>query len=335
MKLTRFVVLGATGSTKRILNGLVRHHAEVVGVFGLVREAATQVSGYVDMEDDCRTLGLPYFGFTRVNAPETVAQIATLAPDILFAVGFSQLVRGELLAVPSRAVVGFHPTRLPARRGRAPVAWLSYDRAGGAATFFVLGAGIDDGAILVQEPFEVDADDHAGDVERRIWLAIDKALDQWLPELLAGIWDPIPQDHARASYTGCRRPMDGLIDWIAPLAHTYARIRAASRPHPGAYTFARDRKLVVWRARPAARARHRGEPGRVLAVSAEEGLLVQAGEGQIWLEELAYADAPDEDVRLAIGERLGYVPQHEIAKLKEEVRALRQVLHDHGLEERR
>ena len=160
---------------------------------------------------------------------------------------------------------------------------------------------MDSGPILVQAAFKVDPDDHAEDVENKIMLAIDRALDSWVPTLVKGELVSTHQDEAKASYTGIRRPADGLIDWEDHCQVTYSRIRAASHPHPGAYTYYKDRKLLVWRAKPAPEMPWRGVPGRVLMVCNTRGVLVQAGEGLMWLTHLEYDDSPRTPVTISVG----------------------------------
>ncbi len=53
----------------------------------------------------------------------TIGAIAELAPDAIFVVGWSQLVRKEFIALAPGGVFGMHPTLLPRHRGRAAVPW--------------------------------------------------------------------------------------------------------------------------------------------------------------------------------------------------------------------
>jgi methionyl-tRNA formyltransferase len=321
-------ILGATASTYRTLLGAYRNGLRVVGVLGLDPSRADNISGFAvpDIQEFCWKKKIPFQTFTDVNSGEVEECLRNWNVDLLFAVGFSQIVGKDVLSVPTRGTIGFHPTRLPEGRGRAPLAWLTYNILPGAANFFIMREGVDDGPILAQELFEVGPDDYAGDVEEKILTAIDAALDRWIPRLLRGEWEPIPQDEDRASYTGIRRSVDGLIGWQDPLDTTYNKIRAASHPHPGAYTFAGDRKVIIWRAGKAANMSYRGVPGRVLLISPELGVMIQAGEGLLWLNELEYADSPAEEVKLKVGQRLGYVVEQEIFKLKQEISWLKDKL---------
>jgi methionyl-tRNA formyltransferase len=324
----KIVVAGATESTLKIAEGLVRNGANVVAVFSLDESVSAKVCGFAtpEIRAFAQKNGISFTPFININRPETLAAIRDLTPDVLFAVGFSQIVGSEVLAIPKLGAVGFHPTFLPAGRGRAPLAWLTFDASAGAASFFVMGAGVDDGPILVQEPFQVAPDDHANDVAEKLFLALDRALDRWVPQLNNGMWDPIPQDEYAASYTGIRQPEDGIIDWQSPLAETYARIRAASHPHPGAYTYYNGDKIIIWRARRADEMKYRGVPGRILLICPERGVLVQAGEGLLWLESLTYAADGSTPVKVTVGKKFGYSVEDEIYRLTEEIKTLRNML---------
>jgi len=254
----RIVLAGAVSSTRCILKSLTRNQMNVVGVFGLAEEASAGVSGYTRLDDLAIRNKIPYHDFRNLNHTETIQKIQQCQPDLLFAVGISQLLHPELLAVPTVGCVGFHPTRLPVGRGRAPIAWIILDNVPAAASFFLMEEEADAGALLVQEPFEVKKDDYAADVIRSMEEAIGRAMDRWLPDLKRGIWKPLPQDESRATYYGKRSPEDGSINWNAPREQTYALIRATSKPHPGAFTYLGETRVIVWRAQPELKLKYRG-----------------------------------------------------------------------------
>ena len=235
------------------------------------------------------------------------------------------------MSIPKMGSVGFHPTFLPAGRGRAPLAWVALDNGPAAANFFLINDGVDAGPIFVQEPVEVTPDDYVSDIAERLDVAIKKALDRWLPELLSGKWDPKPQSEVLATWNGRRGPDDGLIDWHRSADEIHALIRATSEPHPGAYVWYQDRRLIVWRGDIERRLPWRGAVGRVLLTEAGRGVLVQTGEGLLWLTEVQFADADlrerAEDV-LRVGVKLSFVEQDEIAALRARVASLEKRLEE-------
>ena len=320
----RIVLAGSVGSSRLTLQALVRHRANVVGVLELQPEDPAAISGFAPLHDVAAEAGVSCVGFRKLNEPAIVEQVRAWEPDLLFVVGLSQLVKAELLAVPKLACVGFHPTLLPRGRGRAPVAWLVLDATPGAANFFVMDEGADSGPILVQEPFDVAPTDDAARVTESLERAIDRALDRWLPKLLAGEWNPQPQDESLATYHGKRAPEDGWIDWSKSAREIDALIRAAGRPHPGAFTFLKDRKLMVWRAELDTTTPFRGVIGRVLLTDARRGALVQTGDGLLWLTEVAAAEG--DSLKLAVGQRLGYVVEDELCQLKARIAELERLM---------
>src|SRR5690606_17854055 len=106
----------------------------------------------------------------------------------------------------------------------------------GAASFFVLRTGVDDGPVVAQEPFEVDENDDAKSVETKLLAAEEKALDTWLPKLASGEIGGVEQDHSQASSYWRRCPEDGWFDLQVTVDELVRLIKASTEPHPGAYT---------------------------------------------------------------------------------------------------
>lgn len=256
-------IAGATWATRTAIDGLRRNGYDPI-VFG--QKQSDKVSGWVDLEPDV--------WFDRIN--EEAPEIWRLGLDLLFVVGLSQLVSREILALPKLGCVGFHPTKLPKGRGRAPIAWMILGAVEGAATFFQLDEGADSGPIFVQEPFHVGPDDYAQDVCTRISCAMDVALDRWLPHLEE--WCPTPQLEWQATHLGVRKPHDGRLDWNRPAHELQRLVRATSQPYPGA--FSGDRR--VWAATVVSLP-YSGVVGRV--VTFHEGCpVVQCGKGLLRLD---------------------------------------------------
>jgi len=312
------VLAGSVNSSYRTLQALLRHRMNVVGVLDLSPLRSASVSGYTRMDALAQKSGVPYLEFEDLNAARIVDAVRKWAPDVFFIVGLSQLAKEELLSIPRLGCVGFHPTRLPEGRGRAPVSWMTLEGRPGAATFFQMNAGADAGPILAQEPFAVDAGDYASDVTEKLEAAIDVALDRWLPHLKKGEWKGAPQTEDRATFYGKRNPEDGLIDWNWPAAKIHALIRATSHPYPGAYTFVDNRKCIVWRAELEPRLAYRGVTGRIVLVEEAKGPLVQTGDGLLWLTETEWetSEAGEKPPKLRVGALLGYQMGNEIHLLK-------------------
>jgi methionyl-tRNA formyltransferase len=318
------VLAGSVNSSYRTLQALLRHRMNLVGVLDLSPLRAANVSGYTRLDALAQKNSVPYMEFEDINAPRIVEAVRKWAPDVFFIVGLSQLAKGELLSIPRLGCVGFHPTRLPEGRGRAPVSWMTLEGRPGAATFFQMNAGADAGPILAQEPFDVGPADYAADVTEKLEAAIDVALDRWLPRLQRGEWKSTPQAEDRATYYGKRNPEDGLIDWNLPAAKIFALVRAASHPYPGAFTFVDNRKCIVWRAEPENKLAYRGVTGRIVHFEDGKGPLVQTGDGLLWLTDTEWetSESGEKPPKFRVGALLGYQPGNEIHLLKKRLAEL-------------
>lgn len=314
----RVGLIGGVKSSAITLQKLCEHNLNVVAVFGYQPKNTDLVSGYYNLETLCSENSIEFVPFTKIN--EHVEEIQSLNLDYLLVVGISQLVAVEIIEAPKLGAIGFHPTKLPKGRGRAPLAWLVHEADEGAATFFMLEKAADTGAIVAQESFEVSTDDNASSVETKIYVAMKDALDILLPQLANGKLCAIEQDDSLATEFGIRKPEDGLIDWSRSAYEIDRIIKAASKPHPGAFTYLESAQIAVLSSRVEKELKIKGVQGRILKVRKHE-VLVQTGEGVIWISTL-----PNDINKLKVGKLLGYKVDLEIYQLKKQIAELKELI---------
>jgi len=171
------------------------------------------------------------------NARDNVAQVAACAPDFLFSFYYRKILGAQLLALPKRGALNMHGSLLPRFRGRTPVNWAVLEGARETgATLHYMTTKPDDGDIVAQTPVPILPDDTAREVFDKVTVAAELTLDRALPALIAGNAPRRPQDHARGSYRGGRRPEDGVIDWTRDAGTIHNLVRAVAPPYPGAFT---------------------------------------------------------------------------------------------------
>jgi methionyl-tRNA formyltransferase len=271
--------------------------AEIVGIVTLPGPIDPSRSGQVSFAEVAARLRARLMETADVNAPDTVAAVAALQPQLIFVVGWSQLVREAFIETASVGVFGMHPSLLPRHRGRAPIPWaiLSGLARTGVTLFEITDPTADSGAIVGQVMVEIAPTETATSLYDRVTAAHADLLRELVPQLLAGTAPRIRQDERRASVWPRRTPADGIIDWETRAPYLYDWVRAQTRPYPGAFTYLGDEKVVVWRARPVEGS---GAAGTVVA-ERPEGPVVACGEGALLLEEVESA------VPLAVGAKLG------------------------------
>ena len=325
----KICIAGSVTSTAITLKKIVEHKLDLVGVFGLENVDTTNISGYVNLKEYIKNPEIKYVPFKSINENNVVQNLKEIQPDILFVVGLSQLISEELMGIPKIATVGFHPTNLPLGRGRAPMAWLILNEKKGAACFFKISAGIDDGPIFIKEEYDVEEDDDVASLSVKLENAINCALDKWLPELRKGKIHFEEQDHSQATYYGRRAPNDGLINWYDPAKTIDRLIRATTQPYPGAFTYYGDFKIIIWKSEVVRNNTIKGVIGRVLEKTDPGFLLVQTGENLLLIKEyevLDYSYNKINDPVLKVGCRLGYYEQNEIFNLRNEIKEIKKRL---------
>jgi len=312
----RVILIGSVNSSLVTLSKLLQHDLNVVAVLGLELDDKERVSGYVSLRKLAEDNHVPFIGFTKIN--EQSERIVALKPDLIFVVGLSQLVSPTIINAATYGCVGFHPTKLPQGRGRAPLAWLTLDQGEGAATFFKIADGIDDGPVYAQQEFRVDPGDDARSVSGKIQIATEQALDAWLPDLVRGQLKAVEQDHEKASYNGIRKREDGWIDWHSGSRPLMQLILSAGKPHPGAYTYCGPDKIIIWAAVEANELPYRGVVGRIQKITGENQFVVQTGHSGLLLV-TKYEAVNNPEWTPKVGDLLGYYEQAEIHALKGQV----------------
>jgi methionyl-tRNA formyltransferase len=179
-------------------------------------------------------------GLTVVEDPDAAAilsRVRKIAPDFIFSLYYRRMLPPEVLAIARRGAFNMHGSLLPKYRGRAPVNWaVLMGEAETGATLHEMVAKPDAGRIVDQERVPIGPDDLAVEVMRNVTHAAEVVLKRSLPALLAGTAQLTPQDLARGSYFGGRRPEDGRIDWSKSAREIHNLVRAVAPPYPGAFT---------------------------------------------------------------------------------------------------
>lgn len=274
--------------------------AEVVGIVTHPGPIDPTRSGQCSFDEVASRLGATLHETHDVNSEETLDVVRGLAPELVFVVGWSQLVRDPLIALAREGVFGMHPTLLPRHRGRAPIPWaiLSGLARTGVTLFEILDATADSGSIVGQIVVDISADETATTLYERIAAAHVELVRDCVPQLIAGTAPRIAQDPTRASTWSRRAPADGIIDWETRAPYLYDWVRAQTHPYPGAFTYLGDEKVVIWRARPVEL--HSGAPSGTIVANRPEGPVVACGDGALLLEDVEAGAA-----RLDVGARLG------------------------------
>jgi methionyl-tRNA formyltransferase len=233
------------------LEAVLASGAPVAAVLTLKPEVAASRSGAADYGPVCRRFGVPLHFVTSINDPESRTLLEGL--DVVFVIGWSQILSPETLATARLGMIGAHASLLPKNRGSAPINWalIRGERVTGNSLIW-LAEGVDAGDIIDQTEFQISPYDTCGTLYDRVAASNRDMIMRALPQLLRGERVGTPQPHSNGGGGSAvlprRRPADGLIDWDQEACAIYNFIRALTKPYPGAFGWLDGRRWTVWRA---------------------------------------------------------------------------------------
>ena len=277
----RIVYVGSVRFSEAMLELLIHARAKVVGVCTL--KVTPGSSDQIDLSAIACGENIPVRYTPDINSFDTETWIRSLEPDIIFCFGWSRLLKKNILMIPDLGVIGYHPTALPANRGRHPIIWaLALGLRQTASSFFYIDEGTDSGDLVSQRPVPIYDTDYSEDLYSRIIDTASQQLLELLDDFAKGNVKRIPQNPLLASYWRKRRKVDGQIDWRMSGRTILNLIRALSPPYPCAHFTCRGREIRVWRAELGCEIPLNVEPGKIISAK-DTKLLVKTGDGSILL----------------------------------------------------
>src|SRR6266516_2433660 len=162
--------------------------AEVAAVVTLSGPIDPNRSGQCSFDGIATELGAQLIETSDVNSEVTLEAVRALEPELVFVVGWSQLVREPFIALAREGVFGMHPTLLPRHRGRAPIPWaiLSGLARTGVTLFEIVDATADSGLIVGQRVVEIASDETATTLFEKLSNAHVALVREYIPKLRKG-----------------------------------------------------------------------------------------------------------------------------------------------------
>ncbi len=146
-------------------------------------------------------MGLNVIQPDKLRAPEAMNQLRLWNPDLIAVAAFGQILKPDILALPSHGCVNVHASLLPRWRGAAPIqaAILAGDSQTGV-TIMKMDQGVDTGAIINQHAMKIEDDDTAASLSEKLSHLGADLLIETLPRFLSGELKPQLQDESKATY---------------------------------------------------------------------------------------------------------------------------------------
>ena len=291
--------------------GWVGFHREGIQALRSLLESGIRLEGVITLDNTALAKRSAAAGYTALLAPydvplhevssindvSSVSLLRTMQLDLLFVIGWSQILSPEALSTARLGVIGAHASLLPHNRGSAPINWtLIRGEAVAGNTLIWLTEGVDEGGIVDQMAFPVTPYDTCESLYDKVAESNLTMILRLLPRLFSGDKPGRPQRHTDEPVLPRRRPSDGLLDWSQSGKQVYDFVRALTRPYPGAFSFLNKQRWIIQScALLPEELVADADPGMVLGsvfspVAEACGLVVACGSGSVVILELEQSD---------------------------------------------
>lgn len=173
-------------------------------------------------------------------AGDATAELAALEPDVIVVMAYGQILRQNILTLPSLAIINLHASLLPKHRGASCIqaAIAAGDRKTGITAIHVTPK-LDAGDIICAKSLRIEDHDTGGSLHQRLAELAPDVLQEALKRLATGTAERNPQEENQSTYAPKLERDAGRIDWSLDAADLERQIRAYD-PWPGTFAVVRD-----------------------------------------------------------------------------------------------
>ncbi len=229
-----------------------------------------------------------------VIQPDKVAcsDLRKFEPDLLIVVAYGQILRQDLLDLPTFGCINVHGSLLPRWRGAAPIQRAI--EAGDPETgicIMQMDAGLDTGPVLHRASTPIHISDTSASISDRLSVLGIKALVDVLPQISKNQLALMPQPEEGATYAKKIKKQEAKINWTDSGPNIVRKVHAFN-PDPVCYSECvyRDKNVdksirVKLYQCEAIDQEHNANPGSILEVTVH-GVIVAAGVGAVLIKQL-------------------------------------------------
>jgi len=218
-----------------------------------------------------------------------INEIKELNPDMIIVAGWSELLTHDLINIPKKGTIGFHPSKLPKDKGRSVLSWqIEEGYKDTALTMFYYNDIPDGGDIIAQESIFISDHDYINDILDKVDEATYNLMYAYFPLLRQNKVHRIKQNNSYSNYRRLRKEKDDLINWNRTSIEIYNKMRAISHAYPGAiFLDENNNKYKVWKACIISDFKfgQTEQPGKMIAKFYDNTLLFKTKDSFILIQE--------------------------------------------------
>ncbi len=270
----KILFIGTVLFSKNILDEILKSKNEIVGVIG--KKKSKFNSDYFDMVKYSKIKRIDSTYSDNINSIKILQWVKKRKPDIIFCIGWHQLLKKNFLKIAPRGVVGYHPSDLPRNRGRHPIIWslvLGLKKIG--SCFFYMNSKADTGRIISKKIIRIKKKYDSNLIYKKLIIVGKKQIREIMLKIANNTLKSFPQNNLQSNSWRKRSEIDGKIDWRMSADNINNLVRALTKPYPGAYFLLKEKKITVWKSKVINLNIKNIEPGKIL--KSKKNLIVKCG----------------------------------------------------------
>jgi methionyl-tRNA formyltransferase len=277
----RIVFMGTPDFAAASLQSLIDGKFDVVGVFTQPDKPKNRGMKLFPspVKEIALKAGIPIFQPEKMRDGTALAQMESLAPDLVVVVAYGRILPEDILAVPPLGCINIHGSLLPKYRGAAPIqrAVLCGEKTTGVTSMY-LAAEMDAGDIIYTDQTEIGEFETSGELYNRLKEIGARLLCRTVADIFAGTAPRTPQNHSEASYADMLTREMSPIDWTKSPREIVKHICGLD-PWPVATAVFGGETFKIYGVQYTENNTHK-KAGTVVSADPKKGIEVACGSGQ-------------------------------------------------------
>lgn len=229
------ILFALTGFGNPVLEALLKdNRVNLQAVFTIKYDTPFPHYAERQLLELCQEKQVVCYHNVKVGSEEGIGLLHKHSPDLIIVATFKQILKRNVITLPSLGIVNFHPSLLPHYRGPCPsnAALLNDDAVTGVTVHYVT-EGLDEGDILLQRFLDIGEQDNDGILRKKLARLSGEMIPE-LVDLFSGFTKPIgiSQAHAAASLAPKPTVEDGYLESTSEIENIRRKMRALN-PLPG------------------------------------------------------------------------------------------------------
>lgn len=278
----KILFIGTVLFSKNIFDEIRKSKNTIAGVIGKRNNKFN--SDYFDITRYAKRFNINGIYTKDINSKKTISWVRKKKPDLIFCIGWNNLINKEILKIPSNGVIGYHPSDLPKNKGRHPIIWsLALGLNNMGSSFYFMDEKADNGRVISKRILKLTKNSNAYTVYNQLIKIGKKQVRKILLDLKKNKIKSFKQKKTGQNLWRKRNFYDGVIDWRMDAKRIRDLVNALYMPYPGANFIANGKNIILWKCKIVNNNVKNIEPGKILNLKNNKPI-VKCGSNALKLE---------------------------------------------------